>query len=273
MNDSRYFKLVQRKSIDFPVKFYHIDKTHHRYVMNSHCHNEFELLRVIAGELYLYVDKEEFHLISGDSMLIPSGVFHQTKPNNCIYEVIDFSPTLIYVNDNCKRLIKSNIKGIFQYRNSEIVEEIFSSLINSYVGYEFQFLCGLYRLIYDITFEPVTSDVTPMKASKYDKIKPAITLIEENYNMNFTLSQLARSCNMSPNYFCRLFKELTGKTPFDYINIYRIDVASQMLSLGVANVTEIAYNCGFNDLSYFIRTFRKYKGMSPKAYSRTIQKD
>ena len=64
---------------------------------------------------------------------------------------------------------------------------------------------------------------------------------------------------------------MTQKTPFDYINIYRINAACELLSSGEATITEVAYSCGFNDLSYFIRLFKKHKGLSPKAYIKQLE--
>ena len=70
----------------------------------------------------------------------------------------------------------------------------------------------------------------------------------------------------------RFFKELVGKTPIDYLNFYRIERACEMLISGEKNITETAFECGFNDISYFIKTFKKYKGIPPKQYISSIKK-
>lgn len=65
---------------------------------------------------------------------------------------------------------------------------------------------------------------------------------------------------MNRNYFCRFFKEKVGKTPFSYLNEYRVNqAASQLLSTRLP-ITEIALNAGFENMSYFIRQFRRCKG-------------
>ena len=91
-------------------------------------------------------------------------------------------------------------------------------------------------------------------------------MIEENYASKVTLPDLAQACGLSPNYFCRYFKEITGQTPFEYITVYRIEAACEMLLAGEMSVTEVCFACGFNDLSYFIRIFKKIKGQTPRAY-------
>ena len=61
---------------------------------------------------------------------------------------------------------------------------------------------------------------------------------------------------------------MTRRTPIDYLNYYRIEQATYQLLQSDATVTEIAYRCGFNDLSYFIRAFKKYKGITPGRYEK-----
>ncbi|HIS78887.1 MAG TPA: helix-turn-helix transcriptional regulator, partial [Candidatus Caccousia stercoris] len=65
---------------------------------------------------------------------------------------------------------------------------------------------------------------------------------------------------------CRYFKELTHRTPIDYLNYYRIEVACEQMVYSHRALTEIAYDCGFTDSSYFIKVFRHYKHMSPTQY-------
>ena len=77
---------------------------------------------------------------------------------------------------------------------------------------------------------------------------------------------MSSSVNMSPKYFCRFFQEMTHRTPVDYLNYYRIERACYQLLTTDQSITEVAYNSGFNDLSYFIKTFKKYKGTTPKKY-------
>ena len=72
---------------------------------------------------------------------------------------------------------------------------------------------------------------------------------------------------MTPKYFCRFFLEMTHRTPIDYLNYQRIEHACYQLVTTDASITDIAYSCGFNDLSYFIKTFKKYKGITPGKYA------
>ena len=93
-------------------------------------------------------------------------------------------------------------------------------------------------------------------------------MIESQYDQPLTLSMMAAAAGMSSKYFCRFFAVMTHRKPMDYLNHYRIERACYELSSSDATVTDVAYSCGFNDLSYFIKTFKKYKGMTPGSYVR-----
>ena len=95
------------------------------------------------------------------------------------------------------------------------------------------------------------------------QLKQVLEFIEKNYANPITLQELSASVSMSPKYFCRFFSEMTHQTPVDYLNRQRIEEACLQLAATDDSITEIAYRNGFNDLSYFIRTFKKYKGMTP----------
>lgn len=97
-------------------------------------------------------------------------------------------------------------------------------------------------------------------------LKNVLNYIELHYADKITLNNLAKIAGMSPKYFCHFFFEMTGHTPIDYVNYYRIERACYQLVNTEDSITDIALSCGFNDVSYFIRIFKKYKGKSPKQY-------
>ena len=101
------------------------------------------------------------------------------------------------------------------------------------------------------------------------QLKQVLEFIEHNYASPLTLQELSASVSMSPKYFCRFFSEMTHQTPMDYLNRQRIEQSCYELSTTDDSITEIAYRNGFNDLSYFIRTFKKYKGITPGKYKRS----
>ena len=94
-------------------------------------------------------------------------------------------------------------------------------------------------------------------------ISPALSKIFKDYNEKITVEELAKLCSVSKYYFCRLFKEETGLSVIQYIISYRISIAETMLKTTDNSVENVAYLCGFDDVSYFYRTYKKLKGISP----------
>ena len=101
---------------------------------------------------------------------------------------------------------------------------------------------------------------------RIEHLKNVIAMIEEHYDECITLDDLARSAGMNAKYFCRYFHEMTHRTPIDYVNYYRIEQACFKLATSNDSIADIGMSCGFNDVSYFIKTFKKYKGVTPRKY-------
>ena len=108
--------------------------------------------------------------------------------------------------------------------------------------------------------------MSPRFGQKAEQLKPALEYIESHYSQPITLDTLARLTGMSAKYFCRFFRTIVHRSPIDYVNYYRIERAGQMLTLSDMTIAEIAQRCGYNDSSFFIKQFRRYKGTTPRKY-------
>ncbi|WP_406807622.1 helix-turn-helix domain-containing protein [Clostridium perfringens] len=112
---------------------------------------------------------------------------------------------------------------------------------------------------------------TKKTKERFLQLKNVITLIENEYQNPLTLEDLSKASGMFPKYFCRFFHEMINKTPIEYLNYYRIEISCEKLIATELSITEIALNCGFNDVSYFIKTFKKHKGLTPKQYLKSLK--
>lgn len=90
--------------------------------------------------------------------------------------------------------------------------------------------------------------------------------ILNNYQQKISLDDLACLVNLHPVYISSLFKEITGYTIKEYINIIRINRAKDLLKSGEFKVAEAAYQCGFEDALYFSKVFKKTTGHSPTEF-------
>ena len=105
-----------------------------------------------------------------------------------------------------------------------------------------------------------------VRSDNYKPITNALDLIHQKLGENITLDELAASADMSRTYFCSVFKKLNGITPWEYINIKRIEKAKQLLRTTQKTVLEISLECGFNNLSHFNRVFLRITAQKPSDY-------
>lgn len=101
---------------------------------------------------------------------------------------------------------------------------------------------------------------------KREILAEALKYLENNINNEFNISELAYKACMSPHYFRKVFKEVTGLTPLEYINKIRITKAVQQLKEYNHTIAEVAEMVGINDTNYFSRMFRKVMGCSPTEF-------
>ena len=156
----------------------------------------------------------------------------------------------------------------------EITDAIFLALREDGEEARFAVVGGFYRMLgwlcghhaYTESLSMQTADARDEK--NVQKLKHVLSFIRGAYDRPISLDEMAAVADMSPQYFCTFFKQMTDKTPFAYVNAYRIERACRKLLGTDQSVTDIAYSCGFNDLSYFIKTFKAEKGMTPRAFRR-----
>ena len=98
------------------------------------------------------------------------------------------------------------------------------------------------------------------------KVSELFRYIYDNYQRQISLEDMAAVVGLSPKYFCRFFRELTGRRPMDYLNSFRVECAASRLMSSEESVNEVAYSCGFRDPCYFAKLFRRYRGVTPTLY-------
>lgn len=270
-----------RGTYEFPFEFHHIDKNHPRYVMSYHWHVEYEIIRILSGTLTVTLDEKSFSAVPGDVIFVHSGILHSGIPDDCIYQCIVFDGNaFLKHNSVCtgymQKIVHQEIMIYhhFSERHDEIrqtVDEIFEAIWKKQPGYELTVFGQFYHFFGLVFGNHYYLDGITKARRDYKRIlqlKQVLEFMEHNYTSQLTLQQLSASVSMSPKYFCRFFSEMTHQTPMDYLNRQRIEQACFQLSTTDDSITEIAYRNGFNDLSYFIRTFKKYKGITPGKYKR-----
>lgn len=270
---------IQRGSMDYPLDYYYVDHRHPRYCMPAHWHHECELIHVLSGAFTLKMDTEPMQLNEGDVAFVAPGRLHSGVPADCVYECVVFDMRLLLnSNDQCKRILwgvlhrSVSIHPTFP-RGNAITESAVIPLFNALrantaaatllvIGYLWLFFGTVYE---SGTFQPLPHG-TEGDTKAMTQLKTVFDLIEQDYHTPLTLADLSASVHMSPNYFCRFFRSMTHKTPMLYLNHYRIEAACYAIATTRKSITEIALDTGFSNVNYFIRSFRKCKGITPKKY-------
>ena len=103
-------------------------------------------------------------------------------------------------------------------------------------------------------------------AKKVTQIRPTINYIDANYDKPITLTEIAKASCLSVSRLAHIFKEQMGITIIDYLTGVRIKQAKQLLLATGQNCTEICFEVGYNNQSYFTRTFKEQVGMTPRQF-------
>ncbi|MFR5875086.1 MAG: helix-turn-helix domain-containing protein [Eubacterium sp.] len=276
MNYSSLHEDKKRGKFEFPIELYYVDSSYPRYQMPLHWHLEYELILVLSGKFHLSIDGKQYLLESGDSAWISDGAIHGGEPENCIYECVVFDlAALLRDTPLCTKSAKEFLTHSSSYTgklekssiNALLADKIFEAMEKEQNGYEWVTIGLLWQLMGNM-LKKQNADSPDYSHSRQQisKLKAVLTYIRDNYESPITLEELAEIAGMSPRYFCRAFYTMTGKTPIAYLNYYRIECAGEFLKLTDKTVTEIAISCGFNDMSYFSKQFKRYKSLTPSQY-------
>lgn len=255
-----------------------------------HWHNEMEIVYVQDGEFEECIDLENYNVKKGDIILINPCVLHsfrQLDNKRTTFKSIIFNMNMLTSNitDAC------SIKYFTPFLDNQYISPLVISstaphydellavvknLIEFYTKksdfFEIKLKSELYNLFYILfsKFFELESHETSIKDNTTRNIKTILDYISENYMNPITIDELADSVNLSKHYFMRFFKKYMGMTCIEYINDYRLNVATNLLLTTSMQITEVSTSIGITNLSYFNRIFKKKYNMTPKEYRRNI---
>lgn len=264
--------------------FYIVDRHKKEFTYPIHCHKEFELnfiehgtgLRRIVGDSVETVSEYDLVLITN------ADLEHVWEQADCHSEdireiTIQFSPrffdSLIDTNqfDRVKTMLNHAQNGL-SFPLPAILK-IYALLDTLPETKGFYAVTQFLTLLYELSF--FTDSAHKLSSSSFAKVEIQANsrrvqkiqqYINEHYQEEIRLNQLADMVGMSAVAFSRFFKLRTGKVLSDYIIDIRLGHASRLLVDSTMSVAEICYECGFNNLSNFNRIFKKKKNCSPKEF-------
>ena len=270
-------EIKKRGNDGFPIGYYFVDKDFPTYEMPLHWHREFELVLVKSGQLTLQLNTMEYNLKQGDIAVINCGVLHRGTPLNCVYECIVCDLNLLRRSaDTPTDLISPIISGqmtvdvLLEADNSAEYRSalsLFGAMRQASTFFELEVMSRLFGFFFELY---KAERVSPHKINRQDanitRVSELLDWLEDSIAEPITLTYISSKAGLNEKYFCRIFKEITGKTFSDYLSGLRIDNACRLLLHHKASVTEAALHSGFSDISYFSKVFKKHKGCSPRQW-------
>ena len=125
-------------------------------------------------------------------------------------------------------------------------------------GYLFEF----FYIIYNSSCE----NMEVKNNKNLDKLKDILGFIEKNYQHSISIEDISSFCNFSPSHFMKFFKKSMGTSFIDYLNDYRLSASARMLLSSDDNIIDIAAACGYDNLSYYNRIFKRKYHVTPSRY-------
>ena len=238
-------------------------------------HEELEIKCFYEGTSAMMIDGEVHTFNAGDIAIVNPYEIHTSvnidKFNGKYYLVIldldflakdsvfgvDLRKILLSDGEKFASIIKNDI------RLENLIVNIYKELAERQERYK-QMVYSLINEFFIILLRDYKTHKTQntsfsLGSKTAELIAPALAKIFKDYSKNITIEELANLCGVSKYHFCRVFKKEMKVTIIEYLNNYRLSVAEIMLKNIELTTEEIALSCGFNDVSYFYRCYKKVK--------------
>lgn len=257
-----------------------------------HFHEAFELAYFEKGEATYSIDSKEYLIKADTFIFLRKNVIHGAKIRNnkeCKGCVLKFDlsifegtnrniafnkyllpiinglakiPTTVSSKDNVFSKIKSSFFRII---------EIFK---NKPLGYELVIISELYLIFFELISNNmiVFPEISKKELIISEQIEKIILFIDNNYKNNIKIKDISKLLYFNESYSGKFFKKHIGLNFLTYLSLRRLEKSKFLLINSKSSITDICFEVGFQDLSYFIKLFKKKYGLSPSHYRENICK-
>lgn len=249
-----------------------VDIKRSRYNLSNeqNLHENLEIELFTEGEGTVLLNGEKINVKKDDIIVVNSNVLHYTfTDSNLVY-------TCIIISDEwCKSMnIDYNSFTFHSLVKSPELKKNISELVSVFRDTEDSLrTLKLNEILIRIMTELIKNHCdlntqAPAKSKGIEAVTATIEYIHKNFSKKIKLSEIAKVVLFDKYALCREFKKHTGQTIFEYINHYRAVMAADLL-LKENTITHTAELCGFENLSFFTKTFKKYIGTTPSEYKKS----
>lgn len=254
-----------------------------------HWHDELEVLAVESGTARAAAGGMEVLLKQGEGCFINAGVLHGVWPagrETCRLRSVVFHPRLVggsvdsilwqkylepLLTDPGRPLVSFCGADGWENEAAGAVIRAWQAFVDEEPGYEFAFREELSRLIFLLSGHCPAQGKKPSEKTLRDggRIKTMLQYIQQHCGEELTLAKIAQSAGISQNECLRCFHSTIGATPIQYLREVRVQRAAGLLLSTNQTIAEIGAACGFGEMSYFAKTFRRIKGCTPKDFRKS----
>lgn len=255
-------------------------------------HDHLEVLYVYSGAGYVTIQNQRSPIVGGNVVLIGANVFHVVErvPESDLRVIaLHFLPEAVYAAGDSPHHFEF-LRPFFDHSierkavlpvGAEVTKQatrFLEAISREFAGHKMHYQLAIISTLYDLLLTIVrhyvdfSEDVSDYlrKRARLVRLKPVFELIERDYREPLTLDTIADVAGMSRSYFCGFFRNVTGNTLTEYLSRFRVDKARELLLQSTLNITEIGYEVGFQNHSYFDKVFKKLHGITPHEF-RSIQ--
>ncbi|MCX2680491.1 AraC family transcriptional regulator [Galbibacter sp. EGI 63066] len=251
-----------------------------------HYHPEIELVYVKGGAGKRQIGSHISYYTDGDLILIGSNLPHcgftDKFTGNEDEVVIQMLPDFLGAElmskpemNNINLLFKRCKGGLaFTGKTKEVLGEQIEAMENmNNFDRLLAFLSILNELQLSKEYQILNAEGYSLQADVQDndRINVVFNYVKTHFQEQIPLEEIANISGMTVPSFCRYFKQITGKTFTHFVNEYRLVHASKLLAEKPIGITEICYESGFNNFSYFNKSFKKFTGKSPSQYRNELK--
>lgn len=275
-------------TLDSPYEAFLYDTTKMPFPIRAHWHYFMEIIYMREGKGLVECDGKSYAVAPGDLILFHPESVHAiyTATNYPLqYEVLKFDVNKLYTENSYAPKLRVILESASKNSDASIffaekelrglsIESIFeecrTELNTRGYGYDIivhnkicYLLVNLIRIWRNKGFD---TDVAAVHVQETDSIHAITAYIDAHAGESIKVEDLANMCNMSYSYFAKNFKQYYGRSCKEYIEFIRICKAEDMLLFTDFDLSYISQETGFSDSSHLIKTFRKWKGMTPKQF-------
>lgn len=284
MVDQSLKELTNHRTVVLPIACYEttINQNIHGFIP-LHWHDEIQFVLIVKGEAIFQINEEKRMVREGEGLFINSGSLHMAEEKNhsgCVYICLNVSPHFVlspelYTSYVYPYIQATNLPYISLDANELWGKNILNAIIkiNQLIQqkspfYEIDITVQLTLIWQNLIINGFQLEYEQTEMVKNHRMKQMLNWIHLHYAEKLMLDDIARAGQLSRSECCRYFKRILKKTPLNYVTDYRIQKSLSLLHQAEFNVTEVAYQVGFNSTSYFIDKFRKSMNMTPLSYKK-----